>query len=299
MAISGYRHERKFVTAWADCVKQIAIPSQVIKGPSSFSLKLNVPEGKAYDVFVFNCQFAEWQTVESLGPAVLPLCVSRGHGMLQAKRVAGQDSPMLSTKADLFETLARDFDAGTNIDTSTGEYVFVPRGNRIGEVILSDGSTRAFPDEDLPPCLALLGTALWSYFPGTAHLEVGAKWEIPAWEIPASMGAAYAWPCEVVGFARMAGKDTAVISCHVEQQEFQGSRLFEVAVGTSDGKTTKVEKVEKTKCKCRDTFHLTAHLDLESGLPVRQEWRLRVEYQTADSGVHSMLGFNVSRILDA
>jgi len=291
------QHKGKFIPGWEDCMKQIAIPSQEIKGPSPFCLKLNVPEGKAYDVFVLNCQFWEGGNVESLDPAVFPLVFSRAHGIMQAKRLAGKESLVLSTKADLFEVRAQLFDPAKGIDTSTGEYVFVPNGNLFGEVILSDGSTRAFPDRDLPPCCALLAAALWFYFPDTAHLQVGAKWEIPA-----GIVAEYARPCEVVGFAHMAGKDTVVISCHVEQQRFRSSKQHVVVIGEAEMKkgsihVTAPKVVEGTKW--RDTFHLTAHLDLETGLPVRQEVRQRVELQMPDSSVSSTMEFHVSRILDA
>jgi len=57
------RYEEKFVTAWADSLKQIAIPSQKIAGPSSFSVKLNVP----------GLQFHGGGKRRNIGPDRLPL----------------------------------------------------------------------------------------------------------------------------------------------------------------------------------------------------------------------------------
>jgi hypothetical protein len=289
------RYEEKFVTAWADSLKQIAIPSQKIAGPSSFSVKLNVPEGKAYDVFVLDCSFTEGENVETLDPTVFPLVFTRGHGIIKAKRLAGKDSLVLSAKADLFEALARNCDPAKGLDTSTGEYVFVPKGDRIGDVILSDGSTRSFPGGNLPLCCTYLASALWYYFPGEAHLKAGANWQIPP-----GIDSEFALPCEVVGFERMAGRDTAVISCRREQQEFRTSNnCVYVSVAKVSRTHKEVLKTTSKEFKSRNSFHLTAHLDLETGLPVRQELRSRGELQMPNSHVHSVMGFHLSRILDA
>jgi len=288
------KYDAKFKKGWAECLQQIALPSEQIEGPSSFTLRLNVPEERAYDVLVLRCDFPEGSTVESLDPAVFPIWFGRVHAQMRAKRVGRKDTFGLSAKADLYEMLAQYCDPAEllrqqGMDTSTGEYVFVPKGNCIGEVILSDGTTRAFPGGDLPPCCALLSSALWSYFPDKMRLKAGAKWEVPA-----GVFVEHALPCQVVGFARVAGKDTAVISCEVEQPEFRSSSACVVVVG--DGKNTRIIKGTKST----DSLRMKAYLDLNTGLPVRQELRRWGQVQMPDSTVRSApTSFVVSRILDA
>lgn len=169
-------------------------------------------------------------------------------------------------------------------DKPIDECVIVPSSDGIDYFEVNNGVYKRLPASKMNTNCVLIGRAIVFNYPHNTPITKGTKWVLP--------GASFYGvdlPCEVVGFARVAGKRTAKIvgEKHLDNQEIErccrhGCAAYTVRIESQPSPLSLAakQKIEKDAFSGQQNkvLQIISYVDVETGVTLRQESRL-TDYQ--------------------
>jgi hypothetical protein len=258
----------KFEREWADIVKIFDLPIKEIDGPTSFTLDYKPQVGTKYRVISLlagyggNAHLAEYPQL----PEIYFITTGQITGMSQTIE---NRQPIL-VNAEKHKTRRKDY-----FKEEPGAIcMVVPRkdSNGMDYFEVAQGAPKKIPFKKVNSACMDLASGLAIDYPKRKELVKGMKWKIPR-----TSDSYYEYPCEIIGFAEVAGKETVKIT--IEKNLSNQDMLEWISWGIQQEKEEKereswkeyqkiVVKEEQTRA-----IQIISYVDMKMGLNVRYEWK--------------------------
>ena len=272
----------KYELEWGKYVKMFDVPIKEIEGPATFTLDFRPVINKEFRVISLRTSYRpkafpgnfpqpplNFSVVKGVVTAVPPV-VANSPGLL----VKTQDS--FTTSRNFYKEHTERLGRACIIVFQNGDLEYFDANQHVPKKLSKAEVSRA--------CIELIEGVTYNY-PVGKPLAKGAKWSMPDMT---QHGVERS--CEISGFANVGGKRTMVVSSLRDldsqacQQSFiaRGEQQLQ-ELNAKQGKdaaeakaalTAMLQQIKKTTVT--QTYQLTAHVDLETGIVVRQESRSTV-----------------------
>jgi len=258
----------KFQKEWADMVKTLDVPIKEIDGPSTFTLDFRPQVGMKFRAISLDAIYEEDSYLAEYPQLPEFYIISNG----QVKAI----SPIVGNKPALLVTAEKQTVRARNYfkEEPGGECVVVPKKDNDGVDYYEagHGAPKKIPIEKVNRACMNLGSSLAFNYPIGKTLAKGMKWTIPR-----TANNSQELPCEIVGFAEVAGRETAkmMVERHLNNQEIQDRINGYIQQEKEEKQRTswktyleRIIKEERT-----EIIYITSYVDLKTGLNVRYEWK--------------------------
>ena len=285
----------RYETEWGKYVKMFDVPIREIEGPSTFTLDLTPQIGMKYRVNYFCASYGPrsyparypeppfWYTVADGQVAVV--------------------SPIVDDRPALLISIQKQLTKGRVVhgDKLGGECVVVPKNGDLDYFDVGHGVPKRVPLGKVNlPCARVAAGLMFGYPKGKA-LAKGTKWTTPE-----TSSFSIELPCEIVGFAEVARRETAKIVAerqlnnqevqHYIRRSMQRVKKIEKERGSSfDADAEMKSDLEEAIAeKSTRSFRVTGYVDLKTGLTVRHELSTTVHRPKATNSDQTMLSITQS-----
>lgn len=262
-------NEGKPLMEWGKYVKLLDVPIKQIDGPAKFMLDYKLQVGMKYRIIHLVPSYAECPTVAKY-PEQPSLFIATNGSVVVGPPIV-DDRPALQIIADKRKSYLH----GAFHEFPGGECIAVPNG-AIEYFRSRHGLPKRLRIDEVGMACKLLASSIILNYPKGKMLRVGTDWTIPE-----SDSCSIDLPCKIVGFADVAGIETAKVigERSLNSDEYRKSIIRAVEllekqrVGDNIVKTMK-SRVEQIANEERAIeHHIACYVDLKTGLVVRSENR--------------------------
>jgi len=274
---------KEYTAEWSKYVKALDLSVEDIDGPSTFTLDCKPTVGTKFQVLSITAMYHR---------SGYPLKYPEAPGMyliydgeVEVVPPIVEKRPALSITAT---GLVKTPDSRESIPP--GKCIFVPRnGGEEGFFEVDNGAPRKLSASKINSACAEIGGVIKFDYPKDTVLTKGAHWVIPA-----TSGLGLELACEVVGFAKIIGRNTAKIAAerYLNNQDVQQF----VVSNTERAKTLqenrdndlqldqhmKEELDQVISEKSTRTYQFAAYVDLQTGITLREEISTEVRRPQVD-----------------
>lgn len=267
----------KFATQWDECVKMLDVPIEEVAGPAKFTLAIRPKENSVFDVLSIRAGYGEdYSTSDYPEP---PLMYDTAGATVSAIAPIVDDKPALLIDAKTLEVRSR----GSAQEMPGGKCILVPNGD-LHYYEVGNGAPKKLAAGEVDAVCAQMGRRITFRYPTEKTLTKGTTWTIPA-----ESGMGFDLPCEIAGYATVAGRKTAKIlgQRHLTTQELAG--LFDCLIEQEKKLSNDPEiiaSIRKASADARKAGHtrshqIVAYVDLETGLVLHQDFRMTIHRPNA------------------
>jgi hypothetical protein len=283
---------KKYETEWRNYVEMLAVPIKEIEGPPTFFLAYSPQVREKFRVLSLRARYDRAPAEYPQQPAMFDVA----DGEVVGVSPIVDDKPALSIRIE--KQHVHSVAAAT--EGGSGKCVVVPVDDELSYFEISRGSCKAIAREKVDVQCVVVARRLIFPFPQGKPLATGARWTIPAtseWSLEL--------PCEIVGCADVAGRETAKVAAerHLDNQELQQSiirsmrrekELAQQQGGTGADVDADMKRLLKLAVEERQTreIHLSAYIDLKTALAFRQEYRVATHRLSASRSDTTLLAIS-------
>jgi hypothetical protein len=263
---------RKYAAEWESNVKLIDVPIKMIGTPSRSTIAYTPEIGENFRVVSLDASYGKGSYPAAYPQPPFWYTITDG----QASVISPIDSATIAIHISVNHYVTK---LGTReIEGPACKFIVGLVNGQLHYFEPDSTIVKKLPRSRVTPACIALGAALVFYYPKKNVLAKGMKWTIPA-----ASHHGIELPCEVVGFAEIAGGEAAVIKAerHLSNQEYQRdiagqmkrARENEQKRGSSSHVSQTLAKSlqEIIKEECTQAFQFTWYVDLKSGITVRRE----------------------------
>jgi hypothetical protein len=270
----GGRYEKE----WESVVKMLSIPIQETSGPETFTLDYMPQTGTEFRMIAINASYGVRPNPEEYPAA--PLSFETTAGKVALISAIEDSKPTLSIKADNTITKAKYL---TRPEEQTGgECIAVLKDDSIDGMNLFKmirGAPKKLSLSEVNYGCLMIARGLKCNYPMGKALAKGVKWIIPE-----TSDNCVELPCKIVGFAKVAGRDTAKIQA---ERQLTNSQDIERYLTLLMKRNIELEKAQNSnfdveafmkrnikqaiKDEWTQSFLIIAYIDLQTGIPIRQQ----------------------------
>ena len=256
----------KYVTEWENYVKLFDVPLKEVDGPSSFTLRYGLPSGMKSRVILLDASYYGDDSGSRTYPAP-PSCYTFTNGQVAAVSPIVDDRPALLISADAQVVRGRSYGE----KELGGKCILVPDNGDLDFFDNADGAPQRLPLARVSPACVGLGTGITFSYPKDEPLAKGMKWTVPE-----TSRFNFDLPCEIAGFAEVAGRETVKILAErtLSNQDVQRLIARRMRGAKNEARESRVKEAiaENTTM----AYHFTLYADLKTGVVMRQEVSLTV-----------------------
>lgn len=259
---------RKYVADWERNLKLVDVPIKEMDGPSTFVLDYKPQVDMKFRAA---CLYASYEQEDYPKP---PNFHSIADGQLTVR------SPIVGDRSALLVASREDqtfFTTRESKKKPTGECFVVPKivdglFDGFSYYAIDDTSKELLPADVNSSCCILANAVMFNYPPGRTLVK-GAKWTVPE-----NLSHSVELPCEVVGFAEIAGRKTAKVFAEqrLDDKQYQHyvvrswQVVKELGYGGMDAQL-RDDLNEAVRYKLAFDIRVTFFVDLSLGICIRNE----------------------------
>ncbi|MCE5301654.1 MAG: hypothetical protein LLF97_00935 [Planctomycetaceae bacterium] len=264
-----------YAKEWASCLKMTEVPIDRTSGPSSVTLHFKPPVDERLRVVNFNAHYDAGRSRAVYPQAPLHYFVATGE--VTAIPSVIDNKPALLVVAEKKAIHSRRYED----KKPGGKCIFVPHNGDFDCFEAGVHPPKKLPLGKVNYTCVLLASSLMFDYPVGKPLAAGTKWTIPE-----TAEFRFAMPCEIVGFAKVAGRQAIEISAerHLNNQEvrhyvirsYEWNKKIEKERGSNFDVDAVLAREMKRVVESQQTqvHRLRYYVDVQTGIVLRSKWTM-------------------------
>lgn len=252
-----------YAAEWHQNVKMLDVPIADIGGRSACQLECRPGPDMDLHVVYLVAKYQRSSEFQEYPQPPFYHMITKGHAQTTSPVVKGKPAILINAEAQVTRSPhhVQEVPGGTCIAVpGNGHFVFYREGHGTPDERLLSGRNVNLP------CAAIAGKLSFDY-PKKVSLSQGTQWTVPkAGEKDGDT------QCRISGFSRVAGREAVTI---VAQKKL-APRMASNAVASAAKVKPRPDKLRDAVIvdSITETVDIVAHIDLETGLALRQEWKV-------------------------
>jgi hypothetical protein len=277
---NGLPHS-KYLSEWEECVKQLDVRITELSGPARVAINCRPTFGDRFRVVCVKASY--WQTPHPVEFPELPFFYSKACGAVVVLPSIVHSRPAFSINAEDLVTKFGDNRKGRL--KPGGECIVVPNNGIREYFARPNGVAKKLRWPEVNEACIEVASGITFPYPEAKPLSKGTKWAIPE-----SSDFAVELPCEVIGFAEVAGRKAVKVSARRDLSNSDVQRNVKNNLRAQTKTENKQVGAAITEKEIDNQIRVIAgenvtvevqlesYLDLESGICLRQEMRMKTHY---------------------